>query len=74
MPGAITIGLRAYRPIMILLNAPTRTVAVSTDEKGMPVSLRIAGLTAMIYMVARNVVIPAMISVRALVASESNSK
>jgi hypothetical protein len=48
---------------MILLKADTNTVAVKTPEKGIPALLIMAGLTTIIYMVARKVVIPAMTSV-----------
>src|SRR5215475_1858400 len=63
IPGATRTGLRAYRPIMRVLKNETRTVAVSTPEKGMPVWLRIDGFTTIIYDVARKEDIPARISV-----------
>ena len=63
IPGASTIGFLAYNPIIILLKALTRTVAVRTALKGIPVILRIFGLITIIYMKARKVVIPAKISV-----------
>jgi len=67
IPGATRIGLRAYRPIMRVLKKETRTVAVSTPEKGMPVWLRMAGFTTIIYEVARKEDIPARISVERVV-------
>ncbi len=48
---------------MRVLKKETRTVAVSTPEKGIPVWLRMAGFTTIIYDVARNEDIPARISV-----------
>src|SRR5271170_1466202 len=63
IPGATKMGLRAYRPIINVLKNETRTVAVRTPEKGMPVWLRMAGLTTIIYEVAKKEDIPATISV-----------
>ena len=40
-----------------------RAVAVKTAPRSMPVALRIFGLTASMYAMVMNVVIPAMISV-----------
>jgi len=48
---------------MILLKADTSTVAVNTPEKLIPVLLSIMGFIIIMYMVAKNVVIPARISV-----------
>jgi hypothetical protein len=64
IPGATTMGLRAYSPIIRLQKNDSRMVAVSTPLNGSPAWLRIAGLTTMIYIVARNVEIPARTSVR----------
>ena len=63
IPGAMTIGFLAKMPMAMLLMALTNTVAVSTPLNGMPVLLMMAGLTTIMYMVARNVVIPATTSV-----------
>jgi hypothetical protein len=64
MPGATRIGLLAYSPIIRLLKNDTSTVAVSTPLKGRPAWLRMAGLTTMMYMVARKDDSPARSSVR----------
>src|SRR5690606_7478721 len=66
MPGAMTYGSRAYRPIRMVIDAVTSTVAVSTPSKGMPVPsvASTAGFTATMYAVARNEVRPAVTSVR----------
>ncbi len=50
-------------PIIMLLKAETKIVAVSTPENGMPVLLMIYGFTMIMYIVARKVVIPAIVSV-----------
>ncbi len=64
IPGARTIGFLAYSPMAMLEKALTSTVAVSTAEKDMPsMLLMMAGFTTIMYMVARNVVIPAITSV-----------
>lgn len=63
IPGATTIGFFAYNPIMVLLKKQTSTVAVSTAEKGIPAWLNIEGLTTIMYAVAMNEDVPAMISV-----------
>jgi hypothetical protein len=61
MPGAITIGFFAYTPMAILLNALTRTVAVKIPSYDIPVLEIIDGFTTMMYIVARNEVMPAII-------------
>jgi hypothetical protein len=63
MPGATNIGFLAYRPIIRLLKKHTSIVAVSTPLNGKPAWLNIDGFTTIIYMVARNELIPAKISV-----------
>ena len=63
IPGATTIGFLAYNPIITLQKKDNKTVAVNTAEKGIPVWESIEGLTTMMYMVAKNELIPARISV-----------
>ena len=61
-----------------MMSVPTmaaRAVAVKTASVGMPWSaraLKIPGFTAKMYAMVRNVVMPAMISVRMLVVLGSN--
>ena len=63
IPGATTMGLRAYKPIITLQKNDNKTVAVSTAPKGIPVCESMAGLTTMMYIVAKKELIPANISV-----------
>src|SRR5882757_3817899 len=63
MPGATRMGLRAYKPIIMLLKKQTSIVAVDTAGKDIPVWLNMAGLTTIIYAVARKLDNPAIISV-----------
>jgi hypothetical protein len=61
-------------PIIIEQKAEINIVAVSTPLKGIPDWLRIEGLTTMIYIEARNVVVPAIISVLELVLFSPKEK
>lgn len=63
MPGATSTGLRAYRPIAQLPRKLTMTVAVSAAGNGTPAADKMPGLTTMMYIAVRNVVMPATISV-----------
>ena len=68
MPGANANGSFAYSPIKMVGSADMRTVVVNNAPLSIPVSLRILGLTAKMYAMVRNVVIPAMTSVRIVVS------
>ena len=48
---------------MTLQKKDNKTVAVNTAEKGIPVCERMEGLTTMMYIVAKNELTPARISV-----------
>ena len=63
IPGATTMGFLAYKPIITLQKKDNKTVAVSTAEKGIPVCESIEGLTTIMYIVAKNELTPARISV-----------
>lgn len=63
MPGATIMGFLAYKPIITLQKNDNKTVAVSTAPKGIPVCESMAGLTTIMYMVAKKELIPANISV-----------
>ncbi len=63
MPGATSTGLRAYRPIAQLPRKLTMTVAVSAAGNGTPAADRMPGLTTMMYIAVRKVVMPATTSV-----------
>ena len=67
IPGASTTGRLAVRAIIKVAIAADNAVAVNTLPGFKPASLRISGLTARMYAIARNVVNPAIISVRTVV-------
>ena len=66
MPGATANGSFAYKPISNVITMQTRTVAVNTPLKAMPVPgvERMAGFTIRMYDIVKNVVMPAIASVR----------
>src|SRR6185295_1116850 len=68
MPGATAYGSLANRPISSVIVKQIKTVAVSTPLKAMPVPGvdRIDGFTTTMYDIVKNVVMPAMASVRRL--------
>jgi hypothetical protein len=61
-------------PISRLPAAAEMQVAAVTAARGMPVSLRMAGLTKTMYAMVMNVVSPARISVFQSAPSAANSK
>ena len=63
MPGASANGILAHRAIHIVPMMAARAVVVKMAPLSIPVAESMAGLTARIYDMARNEVIPAMISV-----------
>ena len=67
MPGASATGRLASTAIIKVAIAADNAVAVNTLPGFKPASLKMSGLTARIYAIARNVVNPAMISVRTFV-------
>lgn len=73
IPGAIPNGIFATTAIMSVLMMATRAVAVKTAPAGIPSRVEnIPGLTARIYDIVRNDVIPANISVRTVLFCGSN--
>lgn len=67
IPGASAIGRFAVSPIKMEAIAAAIAVAVNTEAALNPALLSMSGLTAKIYAIAKNVVIPATISVRTVV-------
>ena len=63
IPGASPTGYLETIPIMIHAIPDDNAVAKNTPDAGIPPSANIVGLTPRMYAIARNVVIPAKISV-----------
>ena len=72
MPGASANGSFAYTAISKVANAETITVTVKTAPSFMPAAAKIAGFTAKIYAIIKNVVSPAITSVFTLCSFELN--
>jgi len=62
IPGAKAIGYLATTPIMIVPIAAASAVATKTAPVSIPVGSSTLGFTNKMYAIARNVVIPPMIS------------
>lgn len=62
IPEANANGNFAYNPINIVVNPAVKHVAVKTAPLGIPAIPNISGFTAIIYAIAKNVVIPAVTS------------
>src|SRR5574344_1633750 len=62
IPGASATGRFAMKAMMIVVTPEAIAVAVNTPPFDIPVFASISGLTASMYDIARNVVIPATIS------------
>ena len=60
IPDAQASGRLENRPIKMVIMPPPRQVAVIAAETGTPAAARRAGFTAIMYAIARNVVIPAL--------------
>ena len=72
MPGARANGILAHRAMHIVPMTAAQAVVVNKAPLSIPVSESIAGLTAKIYDMARNEVMPAIISVRIFIVAGSN--
>ena len=62
MAGATASGRFAANPIMTQPKIAAMAVPITSSPRSMPACDMIAGLTAMMYAMAANVVAPAMIS------------
>src|SRR5271156_2211331 len=74
MYGAIANGRLAYSPIRRVPKIAVSTVTTIEGPAGIPATLRIAGLTAIMYDIVKNVVRPATISRRIVVPALSRPK
>ena len=74
IPGARPNGSFAHTAITNVPIMAANAVEVKTAPAGMSSSLNIAGLMARMYDIVRNVVMPAIISVRMVVLAGSNPK